>query len=146
MKKLLFKPKLKGGLFFLDHNVFIHARIFCHNSQPHCIYLILLCLQWKGFKRISFLFQTIDKTFLYLSIYYPSHLSAVTKCDIEFWRLFEKKLNIYPLSFYASSMLWKPKTRRSIEKFLYTCSILDPIFFRYNLARPSNFIKHKRYF
>ena len=60
LKKLLSKPKWKGGLFFLYHNVFIHARIFCHNSQPHCIYLILLCLQWQGFKRISFLFQPIN--------------------------------------------------------------------------------------
>ena len=120
LKKLLSTPKWKGGLFFLDHNVFIHARIFCHNSQPLCIYLILLCLQWKGFKRISFLFQTIRKSFLYLSTYYPSHLSAVTKRDIEFWRLFEKKLNFNPLSFYASSMLLKPRTCRSIKKLIYT--------------------------
>ena len=57
-------PESKNsGLFFLDHNVIIHERIFCHYSQPHCIYLILLCLQWQGFKRISFLFQTTKKSF-----------------------------------------------------------------------------------
>ena len=56
-------------------------------------------LAFKRFNHKRIYRITIRISFLYLLIYYPSHLSAVRKCDIVFGKLFLKKRNFNPRHF-----------------------------------------------
>ena len=111
LKKLLSTPKWKGGLFFLDHNVFIHARIFCHIVSIHIVYIwFYYAFNGKDLKEFLFSSKQLKNPFIPFNLL---PISSLWRYKMWHWILeaFWKETQLQP--FVILSFNYAVKTKKS---------------------------------